>query len=298
MNSTAVDIRSLFQPHRVTKHRSTWSEPPRKVPCNTATDAPLLGNGDLGVCIGGPPEDQGYWIAKNDFWKMRSRHDSTGVRMFGTLRISVPCLQGASYHVEQGQPCIVFHDAGLPLLDVIGSPLQARHGYTEHSEHPHPGGVVSRSHLPEVVLRDSVALILRRTADADAQVPVAEKRCIRGGVARHLPRRLRPSASVLYYPVWLHVVSLAEPGTSRAARPYQMFRAGLRSVICAPVLSTNPTAPNFIAMACMYQGATQDASRIHMHATPEVGRISISGRVCVYRAGTGVPAYFRYARHA
>ena len=96
-----------MKPHRVIKHRSTWSEPPRKVPCNTATDAPLLGNGDLGVCIGGPPEDQGYWIAKNDFWKMRSRHDSTGVRMFGTLRVSVPCLQGASYHVEHGQPCIV-----------------------------------------------------------------------------------------------------------------------------------------------------------------------------------------------
>ena len=90
-----------MKPHWVTQHRSTWSEPPRKVPCNTATDAPLLGNGDLGVCIGGPPEDQGYWIAKNDFWKMRSRHDSTGVRMFGTLRVSVPCLQGASYHVEQ-----------------------------------------------------------------------------------------------------------------------------------------------------------------------------------------------------
>ena len=101
MKAMAVDVRSLFHPHRVIKHRSTWSEPPRKVPCNTATDAPLLGNGDLGVCIGGPPEDQGYWIAKNDFWKMRSRHDSTGVRMFGILRVSVPRLQGASYHVEQ-----------------------------------------------------------------------------------------------------------------------------------------------------------------------------------------------------
>ena len=85
----------------MTRYRSLLSEPPRKIPCTTATDAPLLGNGDLGVCIGGPPEHQGYWIAKNDFWKMRSRHDSTGVRMFGTLRVSVPSLQGSSYHVEQ-----------------------------------------------------------------------------------------------------------------------------------------------------------------------------------------------------
>jgi hypothetical protein len=66
-----------------------------------ATDAPLLGNGDLAAAIGGPPEGQCYWIAKNDFWKLRSQFGLSGVRMFGTLRLSAPQMQGASYLVEQ-----------------------------------------------------------------------------------------------------------------------------------------------------------------------------------------------------
>jgi hypothetical protein len=160
--------------------------------------------------------------------------------------------------------------------------------YTEGPEHPHPGDVVSRSYLAEVVLRDPIALILGRTADADAQVPVAEKRCIRGRVARQLSRRLRPSAPVLYYPVWLDVLSpFAERGTSRAAKPYQMFRAGLRSVI-------SQSRPDFhIRPRVLLPGRNRSSGLLYVvHTTPEVGRISISGRVCVYRAGTGVPAYF------
>ena len=31
-------------------------------------DGPLLGNGDVGVVLAGPPEAQVFYIGKNDFW--------------------------------------------------------------------------------------------------------------------------------------------------------------------------------------------------------------------------------------
>ncbi|MDD5707084.1 MAG: hypothetical protein PHR35_14265 [Kiritimatiellae bacterium] len=85
----------------VAKYQAVFAEPPRHIPTPTATDAPLLGNGDLGVAVGGSGAELCYWIAKNDFWKLRSRYDGSGVRMFGTLRLVAPALRGASYRVEQ-----------------------------------------------------------------------------------------------------------------------------------------------------------------------------------------------------
>jgi len=62
-------------------------------------DGPLLGNGDVGVALGGPPEAQRFHIGKNDFW---ARHQGDAkVITVGSLLISVPALQGATYRQEQ-----------------------------------------------------------------------------------------------------------------------------------------------------------------------------------------------------
>jgi len=62
-------------------------------------DGPLLGNGDLGVAMAGPPEAQRFYFGKNDFWR-RNPADAS-VMTVGSVTLSFPAMQGASYRQEQ-----------------------------------------------------------------------------------------------------------------------------------------------------------------------------------------------------
>jgi hypothetical protein len=64
-------------------------------------DGPILGNGDLGVALSGPPEAQRYWIGKCDFWKAKPHFPNGGPRLIGGIDLLVPDLDAASYHIEQ-----------------------------------------------------------------------------------------------------------------------------------------------------------------------------------------------------
>lgn len=35
-------------------------------------DGPIMGNGDVGIAMGGPPEQQRFYIGKNDFWSQQA----------------------------------------------------------------------------------------------------------------------------------------------------------------------------------------------------------------------------------
>ena len=85
----------------VSRHKAVFNAPPRGTPSRFSVDGPLLGNGDMGVAIGGPPEAQRFWISKNDFWRIRSVYKQGGPRVFGSLDVSAPGMKGASYLVEQ-----------------------------------------------------------------------------------------------------------------------------------------------------------------------------------------------------
>ena len=85
----------------VSRHRTVFTHPPRRIPSKTQTDAPLLGNGNMAVALGGPPEAQRFWLCKNDFWRFKS-HDGKGyVTGVGYMDVSIPGLKGAKYHLEQ-----------------------------------------------------------------------------------------------------------------------------------------------------------------------------------------------------
>ncbi len=101
--SSAPRSRAVGQEARriVSRHKAVFTQPPRRIPSRTQTDAPLLGNGDMGVALGGPSEAQRLWLAKNDFWRLNSRYKTSSPRVFGGLNVSLPELKGASYRVEQ-----------------------------------------------------------------------------------------------------------------------------------------------------------------------------------------------------
>ena len=81
--------------------KAEFSSPPELVPARKVVDGPIIGNGDLGVVLSGPPDKQRFWISKNDFWKAKPVYPNAGPRPVGGIEIDLPSLEGGSYHVDQ-----------------------------------------------------------------------------------------------------------------------------------------------------------------------------------------------------
>jgi hypothetical protein len=82
-------------------HNSTDKPPAWAHYKKWSTDALLMGNGDLGLSVGGEAESLRFWINKNDFWRLQNQHLGAQPKLFGWIDIKAPQLQGASYHIEQ-----------------------------------------------------------------------------------------------------------------------------------------------------------------------------------------------------
>ena len=80
-------------------YTAVFTAPPRAVPTSGMPDGPLLGNGDVGVVLAGPPEAQKFYIGKNDFWT-RTPGDAKVITV-GRVELNIPALQGATYRQEQ-----------------------------------------------------------------------------------------------------------------------------------------------------------------------------------------------------
>ncbi len=81
------------------EHIAIFTSPPSHVPTRGMPDGPLLGNGDVGVVLAGPPEAQTFYIGKNDFWKCAP--GDSGVTAVACANLLIPALRGASYRQEQ-----------------------------------------------------------------------------------------------------------------------------------------------------------------------------------------------------
>lgn len=63
---------------------------PKRLPSQKIPDGPLLGNGDMAVAMGLAPERLQFWLAKNDFWRLKT--GKGGARVFGWLSLEFPAL--------------------------------------------------------------------------------------------------------------------------------------------------------------------------------------------------------------
>ncbi|KRF09938.1 LamG-like jellyroll fold domain-containing protein [Paenibacillus sp. Soil787] len=64
---------------------------------NHTMDAPLLGNGDVGVAIGGGIDQMTFYAGKNEFWSRSQKRPLP----LGRISLSIPGMTGASYNMEQ-----------------------------------------------------------------------------------------------------------------------------------------------------------------------------------------------------
>lgn len=83
------------------KHIVRFTSPPQRIPSQCSVDAPLLGNGFTGVALSGTPDAQVFYVARNDFWRLKSALDESFPLVLGKIELSIPQLKGASYLVEQ-----------------------------------------------------------------------------------------------------------------------------------------------------------------------------------------------------
>ena len=70
--------------------RSVFTETAATVARYDQLDAPLMGNGDMAVALCGDPENQQFWLSKNDLWELRPVWCLSGPRPFGHLDMKIP----------------------------------------------------------------------------------------------------------------------------------------------------------------------------------------------------------------
>ncbi len=103
----------------VPQYKGIFTSPPERVPTTKTVDGPILGNGDVGVVVSGPPEAQRFWISKNDFWKAKPHWPYSMPCVIGWIDIKLPQFGGASYEVEQvlyeGETHSVFRKGDVTL---------------------------------------------------------------------------------------------------------------------------------------------------------------------------------------
>ena len=65
----ALNMTKIYSQQSMDQYKVIFTNPPQHVPTSKTPDAPIAGNGDIGVTMGGGPDSLRFYIGKNDFWR-------------------------------------------------------------------------------------------------------------------------------------------------------------------------------------------------------------------------------------
>ncbi|WP_208025643.1 hypothetical protein [Niastella caeni] len=94
-------IETVAQPIYAGRYKTIFTTPPSNVPTAKTPDAPLTGNGDIGLTFGGEPGQLQLYFGKNDFWRAYPVYPGGGIALPGGLNLTIDALKGANYYAEQ-----------------------------------------------------------------------------------------------------------------------------------------------------------------------------------------------------
>lgn len=78
-----------------------FDAPPKNVPTPKTPDAPLAGNGDIGITLGGSPDSLTFYFGKNDCWRAYPVYPDGGIALPGGLTLLLPDLRSATYQARE-----------------------------------------------------------------------------------------------------------------------------------------------------------------------------------------------------
>lgn len=82
-------------------YNARFEAPPRQVPTAKTPDAPLAGNGDIGLTLGGAPGQLTFYLGKNDCWRPWPVYPGGGIALPGMLGVEIDALKGGGWYAEQ-----------------------------------------------------------------------------------------------------------------------------------------------------------------------------------------------------
>lgn len=82
-------------------YKAEFTEWPANVPTDKTADAPLAGNGDIGLIMKTSEEGITFFIGKNDFWRALQSYPEGGLALPGALVLKSDIISSGAYHAEQ-----------------------------------------------------------------------------------------------------------------------------------------------------------------------------------------------------
>ncbi len=89
LSATFPDLAALYQ--------GDFAVPPKLIDTPETTDAPLMGNGDVGVSVIGTIDAMTFVLGKNEFWSLGDGH----LKAMARLSLAIPGMSGASYSMTE-----------------------------------------------------------------------------------------------------------------------------------------------------------------------------------------------------
>ena len=93
----AAPVTSSSFPQLAKTYSGVFSAPPKLNATGQTTDAPLLGNGDLGVSMQNNIDTATFILDKNEFWSLSQGH----VEAMARMSLAIPGMAGATYAVKE-----------------------------------------------------------------------------------------------------------------------------------------------------------------------------------------------------
>lgn len=77
--------------------RGSWTQMPGNIATGRMTSGALIGNGSVGVAIGGTADQQEYYVGREDFWSVQRGK----IMPVGRLQLTIPALKNATTQLQE-----------------------------------------------------------------------------------------------------------------------------------------------------------------------------------------------------
>lgn len=90
-----------YNAEEINGFKAVFNEYPQHVPTGKTVDAPIAGNGDIGLTMAASDGRLTFYIGKNDFWKAIPSYPDGHIGLPGLLELSSPVFKDGRYYAEQ-----------------------------------------------------------------------------------------------------------------------------------------------------------------------------------------------------